>query len=198
MIPYKEYTACKKDERRVSTTSKPTLGEEENWDKEPPLPPHETLPGAKPMAPSQEDKWKSMVNQDSCSGSVAGDSGHRTMAATGEDELIDSTEELIGPVGGVNESVAAEYLSDVKWRDDDPLFMFDDKNVTKPQTSAAASTPVQTWEEDKAVSSLESPLGKKPCFQESITENLSKAVSPAGWNLITVTQSWSGTCGLHW
>ena len=58
------------------------------------------------------------------------------------------------------------------------LFMFDDENVTKPQTPAAASTPVQTWEEDKAVSSLESPLGKKPCFQESIAERLLKTASP--------------------
>ena len=116
------------------------------------------------MALPQEDEWKQMVDQDPCSGSVAGDSGHGTMAATVEDEPINSTEELIGAVGGVNESVAAEHLSDVEWRDDDPLFMFDDRNVTKPQTPAAASTPVQTCEEeeDKAVSSLESPLGKKP------------------------------------
>ena len=35
-----------------------------------------------------------------------------TMAATGEDEP------LVGAVGGVNESVATEHLSDVKWRDD--------------------------------------------------------------------------------
>ena len=119
-------------------------------------------PEAKSMAPSQEDEWKLMVDQDPCSGSVAGDSGHGTMAATGEDEPINSTEELVGAVGGVNESVTAEHLSDVEWRDDDLLFMFDDENiVTKPQTPAAALTPVQTWEEeDKAVSSLESPLGK--------------------------------------
>ena len=41
------------------------------------------------MAPSQEDEWKWMVDQDPHSGSVAGDSGHGTMAATGEDEPID-------------------------------------------------------------------------------------------------------------
>ena len=163
-IPYKEYAAHKEAERRVSRTSKPTSGEEENWDKEPPLPPHEIPPGAKSMVLSQEDKMKVMVNQDPCSGSVSGDSGHETMVATGEDEPIDSTEELVGAVGGVDESVTTEHLSDVKWRDDDPLFMFDDKNVTKPQTPAAALTPVQTWEEDKAVSLLKSPLGKKPCF----------------------------------
>ena len=85
------------------------------------------------MAPSQEDEWKWMVDQDPRSGSVAGDSGHGTMAATWVDKPIDN----IGAVGGVNKSVAAEHLSDVEWRDDDPLFMFDDKNVTKPQTPAA-------------------------------------------------------------
>ena len=131
VIPYKEYAAHKQAERRVSTTSKPTSGEE-NWDEEPPLPPRETHPGAKPMASSQEDEWKLMVNQDPCSGSVAGDSGHGTMAATWEDAPIDSTEELAGAVGGVYESVTAEHLSDVEWRDDDPLFVFDDENVTKP------------------------------------------------------------------
>ena len=91
MIPYKEYTACREAERRVSTTSKSTLGEEENWDEEPQLPPQETPPGAKSMAPSQEDEWKLMVDQDPCSISVAGDFGHGTMAATGEYEPINST-----------------------------------------------------------------------------------------------------------
>ena len=164
VIPYKEYTTHREAERRVSTTSKSTLGEEENWDKEPPLPPHETPPGAKSMAPSQEDEWKLMVNQDPHSGSVAGDSRHGTMAATGEGEPIDSTKELVGAVEGVDENVATKHLSDVEWRDDDPLFMFEDKNVTKSQTPAAALTPVQTLEEDKAVSLLKSPLGMKPCF----------------------------------
>ena len=67
-------------------------------------------------------------------------------------------------MGGVDESVTTEHLSDVEWRDDDPLFVFNDENVTKPQTPPAAPTPVQTLEEDKAISSLESPLGKKPCL----------------------------------
>ena len=164
VIPYKEYAACKEVEGRVSTTSKPTLEEEENWDEEPPLPPHETPPGVKPMAPSQEDEWIFMVDQDSPSRSVAWDSGHGTMATTREDEPIDSTEELVGAVGGVDESVATEHLSDIEWRYDDPLFVFDDENVTKLLTPVAASTPCQTLEEDKAVSLLESPLGKKPCF----------------------------------
>ena len=53
--------------------------------------------------------------------------------------------------------------------------MFDDDNVMKPQTPAAALTPVHTWEEeDKVVTSLESPLGKKHCFLELIAERLLK------------------------
>ena len=134
MIPYKEYTACREAERRVSTTSKSTLGEEENWDEEPPLPPCDTPRGAQSIALSQEDEWKLMVDRDPHSESVAGVSGHNTMAATEGDEPSDSTEELVGAVGGVDESVTAEHLSDVEWRDDDPLFMFNDENVTKPQT----------------------------------------------------------------
>ena len=153
VIPYKEYV------------SKSALEEEENWDEEPPVPPRETPPGARSMAPSQEDEWKQMVNQDPHSGSVTGDSGHGTMTATGEDEPINNIEELVGAVGEVDESVTAEHLSDVEWRDDDPLFVFDDNNVMKPQTPATTSTPVQTCEEeDKAVSLVESPLRKKPCF----------------------------------
>ena len=66
------------------------------------------------MASSQDDEWKLMVSQDPHSGSVAGDSGHGIMAATGEDEPINSTEELVGVVGGVIESVTAEHLSDVE------------------------------------------------------------------------------------
>ena len=102
-----------------------------------------------------------MVNQDPLSGSVTGDSGHGTMAATGGNNI----KELIGVVGGVNESVTTEHLMDVEWRNDYSLFMFDDENVTKPQTPAATLMPVQTREEeDKVVFSLKSPLGKKPCF----------------------------------
>ena len=81
-------------------------------------------------------------------------------------------------MGGVNESVTAENLSNVEWKDDDPLFEFNDENVIKPQTPTAASIPVQTLMEDKVVSSLESPLGKKPCFQEPIALSLSKAAPP--------------------
>ena len=56
VIPYKEYVACKAAEAKTSTTSKPTVEDEEDWDEELPLPPHETLPGAKPVLESQEDE----------------------------------------------------------------------------------------------------------------------------------------------
>ena len=127
VIPYKEYRAHRETEGRVLTTSKSASGEEEDWDEEPLLPPHETPPGAESMVLSQEDEWKLMVNQDPCTGSASGDSRHGTMAATGDDEPNNSTEELVEEVGGVNESVTTEHLSDIKWRDDDPLFMVDDE-----------------------------------------------------------------------
>ena len=54
-------------------------------------------------------------------GSIAGDSGHGTMTATGGTESIKDVKELTGAIGGVNGSASVEYLSDVEWRDDDPL-----------------------------------------------------------------------------
>ena len=66
-------------------------------------------------------------------------------------------------------------ISDVEWKEDDPLFEFNDENVTMPQTPDAASTPVQTLTENKTGSSLKSPLGKKPCFWESFAVRVSKA-----------------------
>ena len=82
-------------QEKVLTASKPTLEDEENWDEEPMLPPWETPPGARPILPFQEDEWKLMVNQDPHSRSVAGDSGHGTIATTSEAEPINSNEELI-------------------------------------------------------------------------------------------------------
>ena len=120
------------------------------------------------MAPSQEDEWKQMIDQDPCSGLISGDSGHGTMTATGETESIEDVEELTGAVGVVNESASAEYLLDVEWRDDNPLFVFNDDNVTKPQTPTAASTPIRACEEDPVAPSFRSPLRKKPLFRESI------------------------------
>ena len=79
-----------------------------------------------------------MVNQYSCPGSVTGDSGHWTMAVTPEDDPVDSNEKLVGVVGGIDENVSAENLSE----EDDPLLEFNDENVNIPQTPDAASTPV--------------------------------------------------------
>ena len=178
VIPYKEYMAHEAAEVNASTTGKPTVEDEENWDEELLLPPRETLPGAKPLLQSQEDKWKLMINQDPRSRSVAGDSGHETMAATSEDDPVNSNEELVGAVGGTDKNVPAEDLSDVEWKEDDPLFEFNDENITIPQTPDAASTPVQTLTENKIGSPLKSPLKKKPCFSESITVYLMKTTPP--------------------
>ena len=129
MICYKEYEAQKEVEQGASAADKSTPEEEEDWGAEPSLPTRETPPGASSMAPSQEDEWKWMINQDPRLGSITGDSGHGTMTATWETESIEDVEELTGAVGVGNKSASGEYLSDVKWRDDDPLFVFDDDNV---------------------------------------------------------------------
>ena len=86
------------------------------------------------------------------------------MTATGETESMKDVKELTGVVGGVNKSASAEYLSDVEWRDDDLLFVFDDDNVTKPQTPTTASTTSQACEEDPVPPLFQSPLGKKCHF----------------------------------
>ena len=177
VISYREYVAHKAAERKALTTSKPTLEDEEDWDEEPPLPPCKMPPVVRPVLPSQEDEWKLMVDQDPCSGSVAGDSGHGMMAVTPKAKPVNSNEKLVGAVGEINENISAENLSDVQWKEDDPLFEFNDENVTIPQTPAAALTPIHT--ENRTVSSLESPLRKKPCFQESIAVCLSKADPPS-------------------
>ena len=136
--------AHKAAEGKALTTSKPTLEEKENWDEELPLPPQETLPVVKPILSSQEDEWKLMVDQDPHYRSVAGDSGHGMMAVTPEAKPVKDNGELIGAVGGINENISAECLSDVEWKEDDPLIEINDENVTIPQAPAAALTPVQT------------------------------------------------------
>ena len=119
-----------------------------------------------------------MFNHDPHSGSVTWNSGHGTMAVTPEDDPVDSNEKLVGVVGGIDENVSAGNLSDVEWKEDDPLFEFNDENVTIPQTPDAALIPVQTSTENKTGSSLESPLEKKSCFPELIAVHLSKATFP--------------------
>ena len=105
-----------------------------------------------------------MIDQDPHSGSITGDSGHGIMAVIQETESMEEAEELTGAVGGVHKSTSAEYLSDVEWREDDPLFVFDDDNVTKSQTPTTALTSIQTCEDDTVATPFKSPLGKKACF----------------------------------
>ena len=140
----------------------------------------------RPILPSQDDEWKLLVDQDPHSRSVTGDSGYGMMAITSEAEPVDSHEELIGAVGGINEDVSARidenisagYLSDVEWKKEDPLIKFNDENITIPQTPAATLTPVQALTENEMLLPLESHLGKKPCFWESIVVCLSKTAPP--------------------
>ena len=173
-------------QEKALTTSKPTFEDKENWDEEPPLPPWETPPGMRPILPPQEDEWELMFDQDPHSRSVAGDSGHGMMVTTSEAKPVNSSEELIGAMGGINEdapagidkNISAGYLSDVKWKEEDPLIKINDENVTISQTPAAALTPMQASTEDKILSPLESSMGKKPCFWESTAACLSKAASP--------------------
>ena len=105
---------------------------------------------------------------------------------TSEAEHTDSNEELIGAVGGIDEdaspgideNVSVGYLSDVEWKEEDPLIKISDENVTiSHQTPAAASTPIQASTENKTLSLLESPMGKKSCFQELTATCLLKAAS---------------------
>ena len=81
-------------------------------------------------------------------------------------------------MAGTDENVSAQNLSDVEWKEDNPLFEFNDKNITIPRTLDAASSPVQTSMENKTSSSLESPLKKKPCFHELIAVQLMNTTPP--------------------
>ena len=175
MISFKEYKAQKEAEQKDLTADKSTP-EEEDWDADPPLPPWETPPGAGSMVLSQEDEWKWMIDQDSHSGSITGDLGHGTMTVMKETESMEKTKELTGAIGGVNKSTSAEYLSDIEWREDDPLVVFDDDNITKPQALTTTLTPIQTCKEDTVATLIELPLRKKPCFWETMADQLSKTI----------------------
>ena len=108
------------------------------------------------------------------------------MATTSEAERVDSNEELIRAMGGIDEdastrideNILAGYLSDVEWKEEDPLIEINDESVTISQMPAAASTPIQASTENESRSPLESPMGKKPCFQESTVACLLKTVPP--------------------
>ena len=76
---------------------------------------------------------------------------------------------------GINENTSAGYLSDMEWKEEDPLIEINDENVTTPQMPAAALTPVQASTENEMFSTVELPMGKKPCFQESTVVCLLKS-----------------------
>ena len=84
-----------------------------------------------------------MVDQDPCSGSVARDIGHRMMAVTQRINLLTATKSSFGLWV---ELMKLSQLSDVEFKENDPLFKFNDENVTILQTPDAALTPVQTYQ----------------------------------------------------
>ena len=137
--------------------------------------PRGTLPGARSTLPSQEDKWRLMADQDPHPGSVAGDSGHRTMAMTDESEPVAGNEELIAAVGGTDENISTRHCSDIEWNEEDPLIEINDENITIHRTPAASSTPVPVSTESEMLSPPELLGGKKPCFRELTTAWLLKS-----------------------
>ena len=71
-----------------------------------------------------------MADKDPHPESVAGDSGHGTMAMTAETEPVTGNEELIRAVGGTDENISTGYCSDIEWKEEDPLIEINDENVT--------------------------------------------------------------------
>ena len=67
-------------------------------------------------------------------------------------------------MGGIDEGVSSGYLSDVEWKEEEPLIKINDENVTIPQMPTSALTPIQALTENEMLSPLELPMGKKPCF----------------------------------
>ena len=54
------------------------------------------------------------------------------MAVSPDDDPVDSDEKLVGAVGETDENVSAENLSDVEWKEDDPLFEFNHEYIIIP------------------------------------------------------------------
>ena len=71
------------------------------------------------------------------------------MAMTSEAEPVNSNVELTGAMGGINEdapawideNVLAGYLSDVEWKEEDPLIEINDENVAIPQNASCCFDP---------------------------------------------------------
>ena len=107
-----------------------------------------------------------MADQDTHPESIAGDSGHRTLAMAVKTESAADNDELISAVGGTEVGISPGYCSGIEWRDKDPLIEIDDENVTVHRTPAASFTPVLVSTKNKMFSPPESPRGKKPCLRE--------------------------------
>ena len=144
----------------IKLTSK--SNKEENWDDKPLCPPRSLLLGVRSILPPKEEERSLMADQDPHPDSVAGDSGHGTMAA--EVETITDDEELIRAVGGIDENPSTQHCSYVEWNDEDLLIEINDENVTVHQTPAAASTPVHISNESEILSPPELLGGKKLCI----------------------------------
>ena len=106
------------------------------------------------------------------------------MVMTSEAKPINSNEELIGAMGGIdedapagiNENISAGYLSDVEWKEEDPLIKINGENVTIPQMPAAALTPIQASSENETkqnkstvvcLSKAASPLCLEPDYRDA-------------------------------
>ena len=73
-----------------------------------------------------------MADQDPCPESIAGDSGHKTMAMAVEAESDTGNGQLVGAVGGIDKGIATGCITDVEWRDEDTSIEINDENVTVP------------------------------------------------------------------
>ena len=77
--------------------------------------------------------------------------GHGMMATSSEANPIDSNEEVIRAMGGIdkdipagiNDNIMAGYLSDVEWKEEDPLIEINDENVTIPQMPASVQVSTE-------------------------------------------------------
>ena len=180
VIPYKEYAAHRAAEKKILTAAKSILKNEpkENWDDKLLCPPRSTPTGVRSVLSSQEDKWKPMADQDPHPESVTGDSGHGTMTMTVETEPVADNKELIRAVGGTDENPSTQPCSDIEWNDEDLLIETNNENVTTHRTPAASLTPVPVSNKSEMLSPPELPEGKKPCFRELTTAQLSKSALP--------------------
>ena len=119
------------------------------------------------------------------------------MMTTSEAKPVDSNEELIRAVGGIDEdapagideNISAGYLSDVEWKEEDPLIAINDENVTISQTPAAALTPIQALTENEMLSPLELPWERSLASASQLWCASQRQLLHYTWSLTTETQS---------